>query len=250
MLQPATIVSILTDQPVQLGSSPNLAAINDAIECSLKVAGAARDGFMATVGHLLSRRGPEKADDADAAGAESSPALSQAASLVTDSDLGPMASLGSVDLGAILRTCAQPLSAETLAYLRASGPPRSLLDHDDGSEAAPSSPARRVHPDIEDAAGPGEGLSPASGADSAEQPSPVQLQLNVSSPSALEMYSSQQPPPSLGQDDCVRSTELSWDGAVLHPLDGGDDVSPFDMLLSAPEEIAGKPVCPAAFVWL
>ena len=204
------------------------------------MAGAARDGFLATVGHLLNRRGPEKADDADAAAADSSPTPSPAAGLTTDSDLGPMASLGSVDLGAILRTCAQPLSAETLAYLRASGPPRSLLDNDDGSDTAPSSPARIEPPGIEAATGPGEGLSPASGADSTEQPSPVQLQLEAPSPSAVEKDSSQQPPPSLREDGGMRSTELSWDGAGLHPLDGDDDVSPFDMLLSAPEEIAGE----------
>ncbi len=203
------------------------------------MAGAARDGFMATVGHLLNRRGPDKVDDADVAAAGGSPA--QAAGVPLDSDLGPMASLGSVDLGAILRTCAQPLSAETLAYLRASGPPRSLLDNDGSSDSAPSSPIRSVPTGIDAAAGSAEGLSPASGADSNEQPSPVQLQLDLTSPSA-EKHSSQRPPPLLGQDGGMRSTEPSWDGAGLHPLDGGDDVSPFDMLLSAPEEIAGKPV--------
>ena len=204
------------------------------------MAGAARDGFMATVGHLLNRGGSEKVGAGDAAAAGSSPAPSQAAGLAAEDGLDPMMSLGSVDLGAILRTCAQPLSPETLAYLRASGPPRSLLDNEDDPDAAPSSPARSVHDGIEAATAPGEGLSPASGTGSAEQPSPVPLQPEAPSPSELADDSRKQPAPLLGQDGGMRRAAPSWDGAGLHPLDGDDDVSPFDMLLSAPEEIGGE----------
>ena len=205
-----------------------------------QVAGAARDGFMATVGHLLNRRGSAKVDDVDiAAAAARSPALQLDADPAVDSDMGTMLSAGSVDLAAILRTCAQPLSPETLAYLRASGPPRSFLhdDDDDGSES-PATTSAFATPRVAEAAtaAPGGVLSPASGTDSNGQPSPAQLQLDVQAPGGPERGGRQALLES--QDGGRRSTELSWDGAGLHPLDG-DNSSPFDMLLSAPEEIAG-----------
>ena len=201
------------------------------------MAGAARDGFMATVGHLLNQHASEKVGGGDPAAAGISAAPSVMDGPAADGDLGPITSLGSVDLGAILRTYAQPLSPETLAYLRASGPPRSLLhDDDDPESTAPSSPAHSPSHGIGAAAALCEDLSPASGADITELPSPVQLQLSAASPS--EVGDGRQQQSSLREDGGAPSADPSWDGAGLHPLDS-DDVSPFDMLLSAPEEIAG-----------
>ena len=202
-----------------------------------KVAGAARDGFMATVGHLLNRRGSAKGEDGDAVAVACSPAPPHAGGSAANRDvLAPMLSAGSVDLGAILRTCAQPLSPETLAYLRASGPPRSLLHDEDASESSSASSPVRGAPHASEAI-PGAGLSPASATDNAEQRPPVQLRIEVSlNPEGLLDGRQHSPPPV--QDGRLGSTELSWDGAGLHPLDG-DDVSPFEMLLSAPEELAG-----------
>ena len=200
---------------------------------SVQVAGAARDGFMATVGHLLNRRGSAKVEDGAAA------ASPHGVGPNADGDSAEATlSAGSVDLGAILRTCAQPLSAETLAYLRASGPPRSLLHDDDGSDSCAPSPACR-EPRASDSGGsaPGVGLSPASGAESIEQRSPVQLQLDMASPVA-GLRDGRQHSRLQADDGGLGSTEPSWDGAGLHPLDS-DEVSPFEMLLSAPEELAG-----------
>ena len=231
------------------------------------MAGAARDGFMATVGHLLNRRGSPIAHDADASAAHKSPSNQAQASLqgagLSMGSSGEMTPAGSVDLGAILRTCAQPLSAETLAYLRSSGPPRSLCHEDGFDSSAPPSPAHNT-PRAEQRSAPAPsdgfssmasspvrvkppddlsvpsviniGLSPASGAGSTVQGSPVQLMLPDGSgwqPGRQRLAPSPSPGRGLG------STELSWDGAGLNPVDAEDDVSPFEMLLSAPEELAG-----------